>query len=101
MVVGLEKVVFKEECLSDSTPKLKTNMVKIKNVRRFPNVRRTDENMKMFEIRNMATEAGISGHTIAKTKNDLIQFILNSKESKKKCRIIIHLFLARDRKMNY
>ena len=58
-------------------------MVKIKNGRRFPNVRRTDESMKMFEIRNMATEAGISGHTIAKTKNDLIQFILNSKESKK------------------
>ena len=72
MVVGLEKVVFKEECLSD--------------------VRRTDESMKMFEIRNMATEAGISGHTIAKTKNDLIQFILNSKESKKSAESLYTFF---------
>ena len=78
--------------------KLKTNMVKIKNGRRFPNVRRflsvrrTDESMKMFEIRNMATEAGISGHTIAKTKNDLIQFILNSKESKKSAESLYTFF---------
>ena len=78
--------------------KLKTNMVKIKNgrrfpnVRRFPSVRRTDESMKMFEIRNMATEAGISGHTIAKTKNDLIQFILNSKESKKSAESLYTFF---------
>ena len=67
-------------------------MVKIKNVRRFPNVRRTDESIKMFEIRNMATEAGISGHTIAKTKNDLIQFILNSKESKKSAESLYTFF---------
>ena len=48
--------------------------------------------MKMFEIRNMATEAGISGHTIAKTKNDLIQFILNSKESKKSAESLYTFF---------
>ena len=73
-------------------------MIKIKNGRRFPNVRRfanvrrTDESMKMFEIRNMATEAGISGHTIVKTKNDLIQFILNSKESKKSAESLYTFF---------
>ena len=46
----------------------------------------------MFEIRNIATEAGISGHTIAKTKNDLIQFILNSKESKKSAESLYTVF---------
>ena len=42
------------------------------------------KSMKMFEIRNMAKEAGIRGHTIVKkTETDLIEFMYNSKESKK------------------
>ena len=42
------------------------------------------ESMKIFEMINVATEVDIRGHTYCcENQNDLIEFILHSKESKK------------------